>query len=57
MDDYKVKPKQPFENVMVKINGKSFHCECGCNVFHHPDEEHGNEIYICNACELEYKGE
>ena len=41
--------------IMVKINGKSFGCNCGCNVFHHPENE-ANNIYECNACGEWYEG-
>jgi uncharacterized protein with PIN domain len=47
--------------------GKSFRCECGCNVFHHPRnlEEYvhllqegkvksAKDIYLCNACGVVY---
>lgn len=42
--------------VMVRIDGKSFRCQCGCNVFHHPDPKQPN-LYECNACEERFRGE
>lgn len=39
----------------VKIEGKSFKCNCGCNLFHHEYED--KNIYTCNACSQEYQGE
>jgi len=39
--------------VMCFINGKSFRCECGCNVF----TKVGDLKYRCNACEARYTGE
>ena len=42
-------------NVMPKINGKCFRCECGCNVFHHPTED--DLLFECNSCEEWYRGE
>lgn len=39
-------------NVMVKIDGKTFRCECGANVFH--KDEDG--LYVCNGCSLVYEG-
>lgn len=38
---------------MPKINGVSFRCDCGCNVFTKVE----NDIYICNSCELRYHGQ
>jgi len=59
----------PFEptSVMPVINGKTFRCECGANVFHHPKVRNtmpdGNgpwamddELYQCNGCGLQYRG-
>lgn len=39
--------------VMPIINGQSFHCKCGCNLF----TQSPDGIYHCNACPLEYSGE
>lgn len=44
------------ENFMPKINGHHFVCNCGCNVFHKPDDKRLN-IYECNACGTWYQGE
>ena len=41
-------------NVLIEVDGKSFRCDCGCNVFHHPELK--PEIYECNACGARYKG-
>jgi hypothetical protein len=38
-------------DVMPQINGKSFHCDCGCNVFR---RELNSPRYKCNACEDQY---
>lgn len=35
--------------------GKSFKCECGCNVFHRPEEN--PDKFECNACGIWYVGE
>lgn len=43
-------------DVMVFIDGKSFRCQCGCNVFHKPEPD-DEAIYRCNACHTEYRGE
>lgn len=37
------------ENFLLRINGKGFRCECGCNVFHIPDKANP-DVYKCNAC-------
>jgi len=39
---------------MPRINGKSFRCDCGCNVFR---KESNGSRYKCNACEAQYIGE
>ena len=44
------------DNIMVKINGESFRCDCGCNVFHKPDKDNENK-YVCNSCYATYTGE
>ena len=53
--------KSSHENVMPRVNGKSFRCEkddqghpCGCNVFHRGLKPNS---YICNACGSQYIGE
>lgn len=46
----------PPNDVMVMINGKSFHCRCGCNVFHHPDLRSPN-LFECNDCYELYEDE
>lgn len=41
-------------NFTMKIKGKPFYCQCGCNVFHKPDK--GNlERYKCNCCDVEFQ--
>lgn len=45
-------------NVMLKINGVFFRCNCGCKVFHHPKEEDGSmddNLFVCNLCNSEYE--
>lgn len=41
------------EQVMPKVGGKSFRCDCGCNVF----TKIGEYRYRCNACRTAYQGE
>lgn len=37
----------------LKVAGKAFRCQCGCNVFHKPDA--GNtKLVQCNACGAQY---
>lgn len=38
---------------MLKVNGSTFRCECGCNVF----TEYSELKYSCNGCGELYKGE
>ena len=40
-----------FDQVMPFVNGKSFHCECGCNVF---TKKYNR--YWCNSCGAAYFG-
>lgn len=44
----------PQGDVMVMIGGKSFRCECGCNVFRHYKDD--PNLYKCNSCEAIYRG-
>jgi len=39
--------------VMPKVNGRSFRCECGANVF----TLIGYKRYKCNGCKAIYQGE
>ena len=39
--------------VMPRVDGVSFRCECGCNVF----TEIGTKRYRCNSCDATYQGE
>ena len=39
--------------VYVKGNKTSFHCDCGCNVFH--KDKDGN--FICNSCDTIWRKE
>ena len=41
-------------NILLKVAGVPFHCPCGCNVFHHVDDD---SVYICNSCKTEYEAE
>jgi|JI9StandDraft_1071089.scaffolds.fasta_scaffold511701_2 hypothetical protein len=36
-------------NFTLRIEGKSYRCECRCNVFHTPDERR-LDLYECNGC-------
>lgn len=39
----------------IKINGLSFYCECGCNVFRKYNQD--KSYYKCNSCEAIYRSE
>lgn len=39
-----------------QLSGRSFYCECGCNVFHRPDREN-LDLYKCNCCWREYEAD
>ncbi len=41
-------------NVILKVAGKPFRCNCGCNVFHKPRPISEPGRYVCNACDTEY---
>jgi hypothetical protein len=43
--------KRPREQVMPRINGKSFRCRCGANVFTRKGSR-----YTCNGCAEVYIG-
>ncbi|MCK5021595.1 MAG: hypothetical protein KAS32_31595 [Candidatus Peribacteraceae bacterium] len=38
----------------LKIGGERHRCECGCNVFHKPDETK-SYLYKCNCCPYEFE--
>jgi hypothetical protein len=42
------------KQVMIKLEDKTFHCDCGCNVFTRIDE---TSSFICNACRANWHGE
>ena len=48
-------PDGSIENFMPRIDGKTFRCACGCNVFHKPDRKRP-EVYQCNGCDVRYVG-
>jgi len=52
MTDEQIAKHKENPNILVNIKGKNFRCNCGCNVFHHTDDDC---IYICNACNTEYE--
>lgn len=43
------------ENYMPMVNGVSFRCECGCNVFHKPDSSRP-DVFRCNSCGAQWIG-
>lgn len=42
------------EQFMPRIDGKSFRCECGCNVFKKLVQR--PNIFVCNGCANRYEG-
>lgn len=40
------------QSFMLVIAGENYRCECGCNVFHKPDDTDLNR-YKCNSCDIE----
>ena len=38
-------------NILLKVQGEEFRCVCGCNLFHHIDDD---SIFLCNSCKSEY---
>lgn len=47
-------PDGSLENFMLRIGGKPYRCECGCNVFHKPDNKR-LDLYECNGCEQRFE--
>lgn len=46
----------PTGDVMPRVDGKPFRCECGCNVFRWVDTERGRRLR-CNSCRALYEAE
>lgn len=46
--------KGEVEQFTLRTNGKSFRCDCGCNVFYKPNRLQP-ELYECNCCEAQYE--
>lgn len=42
-------PNGDVENFTIRLDGKKYHCHCGCNCFHKP-EKNRLDIFRCNAC-------
>jgi hypothetical protein len=61
MRDSAMQPKRhpdgSLYQTMLTVGGKHYHCpECGCNVFHHPDET-DLKLYECNGCGIRLEAE
>ena len=41
-------------NTWLTVNGQSFSCKCGCQLFNQPDRN--VKIYFCNSCGAEHEG-
>lgn len=48
-------PETETIDVMPRVNGVAFRCECGCNVFRRLVED--SLVYVCNACKSRWRGE
>ena len=48
------KQKLDSKDLMLRLDGKPFRCECGCNVFKQIGRDSGH--YRCNACGTIYEG-
>ena len=53
MTEPKRTPAEEPRDIFVKVSGKSFRCDCGCNVFRSP----AIKRYACNSCGAKYVGE
>lgn len=40
----------------IRLKGRLYRCDCGCNVFHKPEEKYPNH-YKCNSCGSVYETE
>lgn len=49
-------PDGSLHQFILKVADQSFRCECGCNVFHKPDDQNLDR-YKCNACGAEFISE
>ena len=52
MSDAEILKHKENPNILLKVGGKSFRCDCGCNVFHHIDDW---DEYYCNSCGTGYE--
>jgi len=46
-------PDGKLHQFLISIAGERFRCECGCNVFHQPDDQELTR-YKCNSCGDEF---
>lgn len=53
MTESEIKAHTDNPNILLKIAGKPYRCECGCNVFHHPGTD--ADVYSCNACKRSFE--
>lgn len=44
-------------DIILKVGGKPFRCECGCNVFRKPHPITDPRQYKCNSCNALYRSE
>ena len=48
-----LKPDGKLHQFLLSISNRRFRCECGCNVFHIPDDQELSR-YKCNSCGAEF---
>lgn len=46
---------KPGGDIMLRVAGRRFRCECGANVFHHPEGR--PDVYQCNGCHRSYEAD
>ena len=48
MTEEQIRKHKENPNTTLKLKGKAFFCQCGCNVFHHPNGD--DDEFKCNSC-------
>ena len=43
------------QSYWIKVDKKRFKCQCGCELFHHVDND--ENTWQCNCCNVLYKSE
>lgn len=46
------------ESHFIKLEGKTFTCACGCNMFHYWPHPPAGKIWdVCNVCDTTYESD